>query len=73
MENGCVKCKLRELTKGNQSSFIKNSVLRDALKEMNKLIEYVETFQDEENWSNDVWLIKVAAIKAKETLTKKQK
>jgi hypothetical protein len=72
MEKECVKCKLREITKGKQSSFIKNSVLRDALKEINNLIQYIETFQDEENWSNDVWSIKVAAIKAKETLTKKQ-
>jgi hypothetical protein len=73
MKEECVKCKLRELTKGNQSSFIKDSVLRDAVKEINKLIEYIETFQDEKNWSNDVWSIKVAAIKAKETLTKNQK
>lgn len=32
-----------------------------------ELIEYIETFQDEKNWSNDIWLIKVSAIKLKES------
>tara|TARA_R110000782_G_scaffold92687_1_gene176085 strand:+ start:507 stop:800 length:294 start_codon:yes stop_codon:yes gene_type:complete len=32
-----------------------------------ELIEYIETFQDEKNWSNEIWLIKVAAIKLKES------
>ena len=30
-----------------------------------ELIEYIETFQDEKNWSNEIWLIKVAAIRLK--------
>ncbi len=36
------------------------------MKTIDKLIEYIETFQDEDNWSNEIWLIKVAAIKLKE-------
>ncbi len=41
------------------------------MENIEQLIEYIETFQDEENWSNDVWSIKIAAIRLKEEQNRK--
>ena len=44
---------------------------QEVMENIEQLIEYIETFQDEENWSNDVWSIKIAAIRLKEEQNRK--
>jgi hypothetical protein len=36
------------------------------MKNIDELIDYIETFQNEKNWSNEIWLIKCAAIRLKD-------
>ena len=36
------------------------------MKNIDELIDYIETFQNEKNWSNEIWLIKCAAITLKD-------
>ena len=36
------------------------------MKNIDDLIEYIETFQNEKDWSNDIWSIKCMAIVVKQ-------